>query len=186
MTLSLQSYSATGKKIDLSKALYCQNKDMIGLETDEDANSADRIVIQKKTRKIHLMNQGRIVKSYDMAMGPRFDQGPKQFQGDNKTPEGVYEVELKNPQSSYYLALRVSYPNKQDKDFAAQAGRSPGGDIMIHGFPVKPVAGLVPSIVKDQHPAVNWTQGCVAVTDREIEEIYSLVKVKTPIEICPL
>ena len=177
---------AVGKKVDLSKTLFCSNKEMLSVEKDENASKIDRIVVQKKYRKLYLMNQNKIVKSYDIAMGPNWNKGPKQFQGDNKTPEGLYEVELKNPKSSYYLALRVSYPNKADVQFAEDNGRPAGGDIMIHGFPVKPVADLIPGVVKDQHPMVNWTQGCMAVSDREIEEIFSLVDVKTTIEICPL
>ena len=104
---------------------------------------------------------------------------------DGRTPEGIYHVELKNAQSAYHKALRVSYPNERDKAFAKANGVNPGGDIMIHGFPSADTKDLQRYALSQTHPQVNWTQGCVAVTDKEIEEIFSLVAVNTTIEICP-
>lgn len=175
------------KKADLTGTLYCQNKEMSQISQAPENGKVDRIVVQKKYKKLFLMSKNQILKSYDIAMGPNADKGPKAFQGDNKTPEGIYKVEFKNPKSNYYLALKVSYPNAKDIAYAQTMNRNAGNFIMIHGFPVKPIDGLIPQIVKDeQHPTVNWTQGCMAVTDREIEEIYSLVQEKTTIEICPI
>jgi len=175
------------KKADLTGTLYCQNKEMSAISQAADTGKVDRIVVQKKYKKLYLMSKNQILKSYDIAMGPNAEKGPKTFQGDNKTPEGIYNVEFKNPKSNYYMALKVSYPNAKDIAYAQSMNKSAGNFIMIHGFPVKPIDGLIPQIVKDeQHPKVNWTQGCMAVTDREIEEIYSLVQEKTTIEICPI
>lgn len=175
------------KKADLTGTLYCQNKEMVDISQAPEAAKVDRIVVQKKYKKLYLMSKNQILKSYDIAMGPNAEKGPKTFQGDNKTPEGIYKVEFKNPKSNYYMALKVSYPNAKDIAYAQSKNKGAGNFIMIHGFPVKPIDGLIPQIVKDeQHPVVNWTQGCMAVTDREIEEIYSLVQEKTTIEICPI
>jgi murein L,D-transpeptidase YafK len=178
------------KRADLKGTLYCQNKEMNHLIFTEEAYSADRIVVQKKYHKLYLMNKGSILRVYDIAMGPNSADGPKEFEGDKKTPEGIYTVELKNPHSNYYMALKTSYPAARDTTFAALKKKNAGSFIMIHGFPVKPIDGLTPQIVKDVWhaaiPKIDWTAGCMAVTDREIEEIYSLVKEKTIIEICPI
>ena len=147
--------------------------------------SADHIVISKKRRKMYLMNKGFMVKSYDAAFGFGSAHGAKVKRGDGRTPEGMYFVELKNKNSKYHRALRVSYPNAADMQNAKNLGVHPGDDIMIHGFPVGFIDGLDPSVVARQHPLEDWTQGCVAVTDSQIEEIFSYVSVKTPIEICP-
>jgi murein L,D-transpeptidase YafK len=184
---AMTSFALAQKKADLTGALYCQNKEMQGLLDAPEAMKADRIVVQKKYKKLYLLSKNQIVKSYDIAMGPNAEKGPKAFEGDSKTPEGIYNIAYKNPKSNYYMALKVSYPNAKDVTYAQSMGKNPGDFIMIHGFPVKPIDGLTPQVVKDQqHPMVNWTRGCMAVTDREIEEIYSLVREKTTIEICPL
>lgn len=184
--LLLPALSFANKIVDMSGTQYCENKSMHGVEVENsDLVNVDRIVVQKSSRLLYLMSNGKIVKSYAIAMGPNSEKGPKEFEGDNKTPEGLYSIEFKNPKSNYYMALKVSYPNDQDLAYAKAQGKKAGGFIMVHGFPVRPIDGLIPSEVKDMHPAVYWTQGCMAVTDREIEEIYSYIQVKTPIEICP-
>ncbi len=183
----IQLSALADKKADLTGTLYCKNKEMQNLSTASESNVADRIVVQKKYRKLYLMSHGAILRSYDIAMGPGAALGPKALEGDNKTPEGIYNVEFKNPKSRYYMALKVSYPNVKDIAYAESKDKSAGNYIMIHGFPTAAIDGLIPQIVKDQqHPKINWTRGCMAVTDREIEEIYSLVKEKTTIEICPI
>lgn len=101
-------------------------------------------------------------------------EGHKQFEGDGRTPEGSYMVDKRNPNSTYHLSVGISYPNEADTAFAEANGRSPGGDIFIHGGP-RP--GIDPTNVRD------WTAGCIAVTDREIEDIYAMVKDGTPIDI---
>ncbi len=184
--LAYQIPTYAGKMVDLKGTTYCQNKEMTDILQDSEATRTDLIVVQKKYRKLYLMSKGRIIKSYPIAMGPAADKGPKEFEGDNKTPEGLYHIEFKNPKSNYYMALKVSYPNSNDIKYAKFKNQNPGGFIMVHGFPIKSIDGLIPETVKHQlHPEINWTQGCMAVTDREIEEIYSYVPEKTNIEICP-
>jgi murein L,D-transpeptidase YafK len=187
ITMLFQVNVFAAKSADLTGTLYCQNKKMAGILQAKDDSVVDRIVVQKEYKKLYLISGGRILKAYDIAMGPGAKLGPKTYEGDNKTPEGIYNVEFKNPNSKYYMALKVSYPNVRDIKYATEHDRNAGSFIMIHGFPVKAQDGLIPQIVKDvQHPIINWTQGCMAVTDREIEEIYSLVQEKTTIEICPV
>ena len=125
-----------------------------------------------------LYQNGHIVKTYRIALGPN-SVGPKLRQGDLRTPEGVYQIDAKNPHSHYHLALRLSYPNEEDRDRAKKLGVSPGGDIMIHGLPDRY------SYVGSLHTRLDWTEGCIAVTNKEIEEIWKLVPVGTPVEIQP-
>ncbi|WP_339108642.1 L,D-transpeptidase family protein [Thioclava sp. GXIMD4216] len=132
-----------------------------------------QIQVFKKDRKMYLFSGDQIVKTYDIALGGQ-PVGPKQFEGDGKTPEGVYYIDWRNPNSAYHLSLRVSYPNPQQISFAESQGRKPGGDIFIHGQ-----AGANKGRGKD------WTAGCIAVNDKQIEEIYSMVLTGTPIFIYP-
>lgn len=150
------------------------------------ADRIDRIVVSKQRRKLYLLKAGELVRSYNVAFGFGAINGPKIKQGDGRTPEGLYQISLKNPQSKYYKALRVSYPNKKDIEFANALNVSPGGDIMIHGFPRGFIDGLIPEVVKAQHPQADWTQGCIAVTNEEIDQIFKLTPEKVPLEICPL
>lgn len=131
-----------------------------------------QIQVHKADRKLYLFNNDKVLKSYDIGLGFQ-PVGPKQFEGDGKTPEGQYFISYKNPNSNYHLSLKISYPNEADVAFAESQGKSPGGDIVIHGGPTSPVSKR------------DWTWGCVAVTDREIEVIYSMVKPGTPIYILP-
>ncbi len=131
------------------------------------------IVVYKERHKLYLMHDDQVMKSYDIALG--FNPvGHKQFEGDGKTPEGTYFIDWLHPNSQYHRALRVSYPNAQDRAYAASQGRSPGGDIFVHGGP----KGRA-------DPDTDWTAGCIAVRDEEIEEIYSMVRPGTPIFIYP-
>jgi murein L,D-transpeptidase YafK len=139
---------------------------------------ADKILIEKKERKMTLFSKGQAIKTYKIALGGN-PIGPKERQGDNKTPEGLYTIVSKNKQSSYHLSLRISYPNEKDKNRAKELGVSPGGDIMIHG--IKNGMGWIGSF----HTWLDWTQGCIAVTDKEIEEIDKLVLNGTVVEIRP-
>lgn len=143
--------------------------------------SVSRILVSKYKHELYLLNEKEeVLKTYKVAFGMDPWGGTKRFQGDQKTPEGIYEIDYKNPQSAYLLSLHVSYPNAADIAYAKSRGKDPGGDIMVHGFPVNPIkhAG-----VSEVHPS-DWTQGCIAVTDSEIREIFTLVKEKTTIEIC--
>lgn len=140
--------------------------------------SVDRILIEKSTRRLMLISQGEVLKFYKIALGGN-PVGPKERQGDNKTPEGTYVIDARNRDSRFHLSLRISYPNERDKKRAKELGVSPGGDIMIHGIK----NGF--SWVGDAHSGVDWTKGCIAVTDQEIEEIDKLAPNGTIVEIRP-
>ena len=139
---------------------------------------ATRIEINKSARQLSLFRGNEIIKSYKVSLGfsPR---GHKAKEGDGRTPEGMYAAEFKNARSRFHLALRISYPNAEDRKTAQGYGVSPGSDIMIHGLP----NGL--SWLDRLHLSRDWTDGCIAVTNSEIEEIWRLVATGTPIEIRP-
>jgi tetratricopeptide (TPR) repeat protein len=139
---------------------------------------ADRILIEKNERRLTLFSKGRLLKTYQIALGGN-PTGPKERQGDNKTPEGTYKIDSRNKNSQYHRSLHVSYPNEKDKRRAKELGVSPGGDIMIHGIK----NGF--SWAGDLHTEVDWTKGCIAVTDEEIEEIDRLAPNGTIVEIRP-
>ena len=130
------------------------------------------VQVHKADRKMYLLHNDRVLKTYDIGLGFA-PEGHKQFEGDGKTPEGRYTISAKNPDSNYHLSLRISYPNDADRAHAKEAGKEPGGDIFIHGGPNQPVSRN------------DWTWGCIAVTDRQIETIYAMVKPGTPIHIQP-
>jgi murein L,D-transpeptidase YafK len=140
--------------------------------------SADKILIEKKERRLTLISKKKVIKTYKIALGGN-PEGPKERQGDNKTPEGTYTIDSRNRNSKYHLSLHVSYPNEKDRRRAKELGVPPGGDIMIHG--IKNGFGWI----GDFHTEVDWTKGCIAVTDEEIEEIDKLVPDGTIVEIRP-
>jgi murein L,D-transpeptidase YafK len=140
--------------------------------------TADRIVIVKSERTMTLLNHGQVLKTYKVALGTE-PIGAKQQTGDHKTPEGLYKVDWKNAQSKFHKALHVSYPNPADRERAKKMGVNPGGDIEIHGLGEK--FGWVGSM----HRLHDWTDGCIAVTNEEIDEIWPLVPAGTVIEIKP-
>ena len=125
-----------------------------------------------------LISKGEVLKTYKIALGGN-PNGPKERQGDNKTPEGTYYIDSRNKDSKYHLSLHVSYPNEKDRKRAKELGVSPGGDIMIHGIK----NGF--SWVGESHAEVDWTKGCIAVTDEEIEEIAKAAPNGTIVEIRP-
>lgn len=136
------------------------------------------IVVHKSLRELLLLHGESVLRSYRIALG-RNPVGPKTHEGDGKTPEGRYIVDRRNPRSAYHLALHLSYPNSADCDRARDLSLDPGGDIMIHGLPN---GNGHPARA---HPQTDWTRGCIAVTDEEMDEIWELVEDGTPIEINP-
>ncbi len=145
---------------------------------DGDRIIADRIVVDKSERRLYLMQDDEIVRSFRVALG-RTPRGHKLFQGDGRTPEGIYYLNARNPDSKFHRSLRISYPNVQDRKRAYALGERPGGDIMIHG---------IPDELRhwgSDHYLFNWTEGCIAVTNAEIEMIWDSVDIGTPIEIRP-
>ena len=139
---------------------------------------ADKVLIEKNERRLTLLSIGEVIKTYKIALGGD-PVGPKERQGDNKTPEGTYIIDSRNSNSEYHLSLHISYPNEKDKMRAKELGVSPGGNIMIHGIK----NGL--AWVGASHAEVDWTKGCIAVSDDEMEEIYRLVPNGTIVEIRP-
>ena len=135
------------------------------------AQQADAIRVSKSERRMQLLRDGKVLRTYRIALGDA-PVGHKRQQGDERTPEGDYTISFRNTKSRFHLSLRVSYPNAADRAQAAARGVDPGGDIMIHGNTPPGYTG-------------DWTDGCIAVTDAEIEEIWRLVPVGTPIRIDP-
>lgn len=131
-----------------------------------------QIQVYKAQRVMYLLHEDKVLKTYRIGLGG-VPFGAKKVEGDQKTPEGAYFITHRNPNSNYHLSIGVSYPNDADRAYAASVGQPPGGDIFIHGGPNGRVS------TKD------WTVGCIAVTDREIERIYAMVNPGTPIFIFP-
>jgi murein L,D-transpeptidase YafK len=140
--------------------------------------TVDQVVVLKKQRTLQLLHGDKVVKSYKVALGGN-PVGPKIKQGDGKTPEGTYVLDRRNAQSQFYKSIHVSYPSADDRARARRLGVSPGGDIFLHGL------GKKYGWVGSAHTLHDWTNGCVAVTNEEIDEIWKLVKDGTPIEIRP-
>ena len=139
---------------------------------------ADSVVVEKSLRRLTLFVGGLPMRTYDVALG-RAPDGAKLQTGDFRTPEGLYFLDARNPQSQFHRGLHVSYPNAQDLARARATGVSTGGDIMIHGLPNG--QGQLGA----KHRAYDWTSGCVAVTNEEIEEIWDTVPLGTPVRIVP-
>jgi murein L,D-transpeptidase YafK len=136
----------------------------------------DRIVVEKSLHWMSVYRAGRLVREFRVSLG-RGGPGPKQRQGDARVPEGLYRITAHNPNSAYHRSLRIGYPTVQQTRAALARGVDPGGDIMIHGLPNGD------GDVGSRHVLIDWTDGCVAVTDREIEWLYRAVPNGTPIEI---
>jgi murein L,D-transpeptidase YafK len=139
---------------------------------------ADRVLVEKTARRLTLLRDGKTLKTYSVALG-RAPVGAKEYEGDQRTPEGIYKVDFHKPDSDYHLALHISYPEPHDIDRAAVQGLSAGSDIMIHGLPNG--RGWIGRF----HRRSDWTAGCIAVADFEIEEIYRAVPDGTPVELRP-
>jgi murein L,D-transpeptidase YafK len=132
-----------------------------------------RIIVQKSARKMYLMHGDQALKAYDIDLGFA-PLGHKQFEGDGKTPEGVYLIDRRNEQSDFHLSLGISYPNDADRAFAKAEKKSPGGDIFIHGGPNA-----------RSRSGKDWTAGCISVSDKEVEEVWRMVRTGTQIVILP-
>jgi murein L,D-transpeptidase YafK len=138
---------------------------------------ADRILVDKSDRLLVLFRNGRELARYSVSLGPGADDGPKQVEGDARTPEGIYRIDWRNPKSRYHLSLRISYPSDDDRARAAAMGKSAGGDIMIHGLPNG--WGWAAALFQGR----DWTKGCIAVTNTEMRHIWAQVPDGTLIEI---
>jgi murein L,D-transpeptidase YafK len=139
---------------------------------------ANRVLVEKSARRLTLLRDGKALKTYRVALG-QAPSGAKEYEGDQRTPEGIYSIDFHKPDSDYHLALHISYPEQRDVDRAAVEERSAGSDIMIHGLPNG--RGWIGRF----HRRSDWTAGCIAVADCEIEEIYRAVPDGTPVELRP-
>jgi len=138
----------------------------------------DKVVVEKSARKMYLFSGEALVRVYHVALGGS-PEGDKQRRGDERTPEGVYTLDFKNTDSAFYKSIHISYPNLEDLRDARRLGVDPGGQIMIHGQK----NGY--SVLASETQKLDWTDGCIAVTDYEMDEIWRLVSVGTTIEIVP-
>ena len=159
----------------LSLAIIC------GLSFAQSANRgphADRVVVLKGQRILQLVSEGAVIKTYKVALGGD-PVGPKTRQGDHKTPEGAYVLDFRNVHSQFYKSIHISYPSEHDRAEARRHHVSPGGDVFVHGLP----NGY--EWIGARHRLKDWTDGCIALTDEEIDEIWIAVPDGTPIEIHP-
>lgn len=139
---------------------------------------ADLVIVRKSQEMLYLLHNGTVIREFHVALSPD-REGRKLMEGDERTPEGRYILDYKNSDSAFYKSIHISYPNKADIARAHKYNVNPGGDIMIHGLP--PDIHMPPSVVQE----FNWTDGCIAVTNHQMDEIWAAVDVGTPIEILP-
>ena len=139
---------------------------------------ADKVLVMKGERKLFLIKDGEPFRTFNIALGMR-PQGDKQYEGDYRTPEGNYFLDTRNPNSDYFLSIHVSYPSYQDVREARAKGRDPGGAIMIHGQP------NVPTRSEAYYRTQDWTNGCIAVSNSAMIDIWLMTETNTPIEIRP-
>ncbi len=139
---------------------------------------AEKIIVEKAARKLHLIRDGEPFRTFDIALGIR-PQGDKEHEGDFKTPEGAYWLDTRNPHSEFFLSIHVSYPNVDDARHARSKGLQPGGAIMIHGQPNEPTRS------EAYYRTQDWTNGCIAVSNSDMIDIWLMTPDNTPIEIKP-
>lgn len=142
-----------------------------------EAPAIDKVLVLKSEQKLHLMHRGEVVKSYRVSLGKK--QGPKQYEGDQRTPEGIYWINWRQHSKKYNLAMHISYPNANDLKHAYSLNKPAGGMIMLHGTPTD-----------EDYPewyfrTLNWTDGCIALTNDDMREVWKLVPDNTLIEILP-
>lgn len=150
-------------------------------QPDQDAEQSghvDRVLVVKSERRLYLIKDNRVLRSYGIALG-RSPVGNKVFEGDGRTPEGLYVLDRKNAASRFYRSIHISYPSAVDIAEAGEYGARPGGLVMIHGQPSEGSNGY-----HDYRPW-DWTEGCIAVSNAEIDEIWTAIVEGTPIEILP-
>jgi murein L,D-transpeptidase YafK len=139
---------------------------------------AEKVVIDKTERKLHLIRDGEAFRTFDIALGIR-PTGDKESEGDFRTPEGDYLLDMRNPNSDFFLSIHISYPNRQDSQQARAKGLPPGGAIMIHGQPNTPTRS------EAYYRTQDWTNGCIAVSNSDMIDIWLMTASNTPIEILP-
>lgn len=143
-----------------------------------DFPTADKVLVEKAQRKLHLLKEGKVFRTFKIALG-MYPRGDKRSEGDQKTPEGVYTLDRRNPDSDFFLSIRISYPNAADRSDARREGVNPGGQIMIHGQPNEPTYSAAFYAKED------WTNGCIAVSNSDMIDIWLMTPDGVPIEIRP-
>lgn len=151
---------------------------MAGGYAPEDIQSVSKVVVRKGERRMYLMDGDEVVRSYRISLGDN-PEGHKLYEGDERTPEGEYTLDWRNAQSDFYKSIHISYPSERDRELASAWGLDPGGSIMIHGLP-NDAGDMAFAYV-----GLDWTDGCIAVTNEEMDEIWHLVTNGTPISIHP-
>jgi murein L,D-transpeptidase YafK len=141
-------------------------------------DQADYVLVDKSDRKLTLFRAGRVLREFDVSLG-LVPNGPKQREGDFRTPEGKYMLDMRNANSDFFLSIHVSYPNEADRARARAQGVDPGGQIMIHGLPNEPKYDL------RRYEDTDWTDGCIAVSNSDMVDIWLMTRESTPIEIRP-
>lgn len=139
---------------------------------------ADKIIVEKTNRKLHLLSHGVPFRTFKIALGLE-PEGDKEQEGDQKTPEGYYMLDGRNPESDFFLSIHISYPNKADRADANKKGVDPGGQIMIHGQPNEPTFSAA------YYAREDWTNGCIAVSNSDMIDIWLMTPNSVPIEILP-
>lgn len=175
LTIFLFSGAAAAENLAMAITQYPEAK------SQDDSTTGirvDRVEVRKGERRIYLMSDGEAVRSYRISLGDN-PVGHKLFEGDERTPEGEYTLDWRNPGSQFHKSIHVSYPNDRDREDAAAWGLDPGGQIMIHGLP-NDVGDMAFA-----YTGLDWTDGCIAVSNAAIDEIWSLVSDGTPIKIYP-
>jgi murein L,D-transpeptidase YafK len=149
-----------------------------GHATIEPLQPADSVLVVKSAHRLFLLRDGRAFRSYRVALGLN-PTGRKEREGDRRTPEGVYQLDARNPASDYFLSLHVSYPSAEDAAAARRHGWKPGGSIMIHGQPNNPHKSA------SYYGSADWTDGCIALSNDDMLEVWLLTRANIPIEIRP-
>jgi murein L,D-transpeptidase YafK len=139
---------------------------------------AEKVIVSKSERTLYLLRRGRVIKQYPIKLGLN-PYGHKQREGDFRTPEGRYELVARNPRSEFFLSIKISYPNREDAAVASENGYSPGGLIMIHGQP------NVPKRPPQHYATRDWTDGCIALSNADMVDVWMRTTVGIPIEIKP-
>jgi murein L,D-transpeptidase YafK len=173
-----------GQKSSTGQAFPVAQVSQVGFESPERSMIdggillADRLVVKKSERRLYLMRHGQVLKSFRVALGLN-PQGHKEREGDFKTPEGTYRLVRRNPRSDFFLSMQVSYPNERDATRAQRLGVKPGGAIMLHGWP------NVPRKNTEYYASADWTDGCIAVSNSDMVEVWLRTPIDTPIDIYP-
>ncbi|MBT8078312.1 MAG: L,D-transpeptidase family protein [Gammaproteobacteria bacterium] len=139
---------------------------------------AEKVVVEKGKRKLHLLRDGKPFRSFNIALGMA-PQGDKEFEGDQKTPEGIYTLDARNPESDFFLSIRISYPSPRDRAQARARGLDPGGQIMVHGQPNEPTYS------EAYYASEDWTNGCIALSNSDMIDMWLMTPDGIPIEIRP-